>query len=507
MLEAITIDGETGTVAYFDNAFQMVPKERATLAKVVFDNGARVFCTLGAARAAGGVGSGNFGHAGRPGEIGGSAESSLADQREAGITAVGKLLEQAVSEAKFSYDAPTWDDLDGSKKDEIADQWKQNALESGTDIDTSGLDADVISDLRHDNETIVAATEERVAKELSFEDGYADWPQKPALPFDEQNVAPTKHAIDLETLTVDSDTGHGASLVDLEAVRFTDGTPLTPAEQALLQSKWDDAYQQEFDKASEEAFQSEGYYERRNELEYEVINDQWNEMSDEQKYEFGQNAKLIGEDNLSDVASEPSRWKTGTQNDTENDTEYQKTRAVANKLAELRTNQLYQERGLTGKPFDESQYTIKERPSNGTEKNFVAYDSTGKAIASSNTVEQLKENLKAHHADQGANAQALISEVWGRWKNSSANDHSLTFQLAVAKELGGNHRISKEEEARLMSDTTPTEFAQMQAYARAQWETTQYVMRRAGLDHVQGLSRFDAARRSRGQHAARILQG
>ncbi len=41
--ETITIDGKQGTVVYLDKDFQPVPKEHATMAKVVFDDGTRTF--------------------------------------------------------------------------------------------------------------------------------------------------------------------------------------------------------------------------------------------------------------------------------------------------------------------------------------------------------------------------------------------------------------------------------------------------------------------------------
>jgi predicted ABC-type ATPase len=64
--------GHTGEVTYLDANMELTPPELAEWARVEFPNGEIV--TL---RALGGPGSGNFGHAGRPGEVGGSAPDGV----------------------------------------------------------------------------------------------------------------------------------------------------------------------------------------------------------------------------------------------------------------------------------------------------------------------------------------------------------------------------------------------------------------------------------------------
>ena len=48
-LHKVTIDGKQGWLAYFDENFQMVDPDRAVTAKVVFEDGSRVFYTVEAA--------------------------------------------------------------------------------------------------------------------------------------------------------------------------------------------------------------------------------------------------------------------------------------------------------------------------------------------------------------------------------------------------------------------------------------------------------------------------
>lgn len=71
--EAITIDGRSAVVLYLDEQWNPVSASDAVMARVLFEDGSSSFFTSRKARALGGPGSGNFGHKGRPGEVGGSS--------------------------------------------------------------------------------------------------------------------------------------------------------------------------------------------------------------------------------------------------------------------------------------------------------------------------------------------------------------------------------------------------------------------------------------------------
>lgn len=73
--EPITVDGRDGVVVFLDADGQPVDPQSpaAVLARAVFDDGGRATYTVEPKKInLGGEGSGNFGHAGRPGEVGGS---------------------------------------------------------------------------------------------------------------------------------------------------------------------------------------------------------------------------------------------------------------------------------------------------------------------------------------------------------------------------------------------------------------------------------------------------
>lgn len=76
--EPITVDGRAGVMVFLDKDRQPVePSDpTAVVARAVFDDGGSATYQVQPPRHdLGGTGSGNFGHAGRPGEVGGSASS------------------------------------------------------------------------------------------------------------------------------------------------------------------------------------------------------------------------------------------------------------------------------------------------------------------------------------------------------------------------------------------------------------------------------------------------
>jgi DNA topoisomerase-1 len=86
-LQPITIDNQSGYVVYLNDAWESVSADRASLAKVLFDDGRSTFYRVSQRRDLGGAGSGHHGHAGRPGQQGGSATAhfrpATAEQRKA----------------------------------------------------------------------------------------------------------------------------------------------------------------------------------------------------------------------------------------------------------------------------------------------------------------------------------------------------------------------------------------------------------------------------------------
>src|SRR5262252_3847493 len=73
MRQRVSVHGREGIVKYLDDAGAVVSRGQATIAKVFFDDGGVSAYRLVLLEEKGGAGSGNFGHEGRPGQVGGSA--------------------------------------------------------------------------------------------------------------------------------------------------------------------------------------------------------------------------------------------------------------------------------------------------------------------------------------------------------------------------------------------------------------------------------------------------
>jgi hypothetical protein len=92
-------------------------------------------------------------------------------------------------------------------------------------------------------------------------------------------------------------------------------------------------------------------------------------------------------------------------------------------------------------------------------------------------------------------------KLWEAWKGSSTSPDGMLLQVATAEELGGRLSIPiedvKNEASNRYADIGG--YAGVKAYIRAKWETTQYLLDRAGAQELPlyrgiDLKRYDPAR-------------
>ncbi len=85
------------------------------------------------------------------------------------------------------------------------------------------------------------------------------------------------------------------------------------------------------------------------------------------------------------------------------------------------------------------------------------------------------------------------SQLWSDWKGSSTSENGRLLQIAAADELGGrlNAKTSRDLDRHAMVEYANSEFstiggyAGVKAYVRAKWETTQYLLDRAGIKELE----------------------
>ena len=288
----------------------------------------------------------------------------------------------------------------------------------------------------------------------------------------------------------DDEDGH----VELEwgKLRFTNGQELTEDEQEIVRRRWDTAYEKAFEDKLQAEYESERYMERESEARDDASREAWGGLSDSEKLQI-YNDSVAGHGRnyrrqLS--AREPNQWVTGVETGTHTEDNYARTHAIALKLAELRTDELLKARGLAG-PKEKPEYEIRKVTFTNPDKTeYHVYDkATGKNITGTDSEEGAKEDAeewaRLEQSRGKVKTPQMIGNIWDEWKRSSSEGLSMAVQLAAARELGGHHRMTPEEVTEAEQEARPYGgIPVIQAYVRAQWETTQFVMDRAHAGKV-----------------------
>jgi hypothetical protein len=347
-------------------------------------------------------------------------EVHLQKEAKAGIAKVDALLNEAAQTADYTAsDATDWESLSAETRAEAEDKFLDKETEDDSYGDSARETADewVRDQLSEDPDNELSA---RARK--NFEDVLA-----------EKNIS-----IDPASL----DEAHSDGHLDRALLRHADGSEFTREEKVEVSRIWDNAYSEAEDHVRETLEGSDRYLSIADETQREYIQNAWDGMSDNEKFTFAQDYITV---RTPPTPGLPSKWvwdSSGDDGGRSLSTDYDRTRAIANRLAEMRTSQVLQERGLA---------------------NAAGAEGVSGRIADS---------------------------VWSSWKDSSTSDMGLALQYAAADELGGVHRLSKSEIEDAFRATTSfapdpeTGMQRLKAYVRAQWETTQYVLHKANTPEV-----------------------
>ena len=104
----------------------------------------------------------------------------------------------------------------------------------------------------------------------------------------------------------------------------------------------------------------------------------------------------------------------------------------------------------------------------------------------------------------------IARRVWGAWKGDSHSPGGLALQYYAAREIGTNHRLTPKQiesaqeyaaynfvpwdKNQAPADRAALAEKKMRAYIRAQWETTQYILRRANVKELETYRALKLAR-------------
>lgn len=362
--------------------------------------------------------------------------ASLRLQTEAkhGIEAMTRLLPQALKGAEYDEESQAvtdWSDVDSEIQSKVYVSWFDGQMEDADWPDDTDIINDFERDLRRDPPDEFIADVERDTL-ASLEKTFVD-PTQSTLPLDEP--LDLVRRIDPETLVYDEDDGDVAPL-DTSQLRFQSGEELTEREQQQVADAWNAAYREQVQKSIDAFRESDSYSEQITELQNTQIDEKWKDLSDQEKFAVAADEGIEIEGRaieISSPATEPDRWVSGVTDGSRSDENYAKTRAIAKELTFLRTQELIRARALGD------------------------------------------ESFTTDH----------IESVWGHWKGSSTSPMGLALQYASAQEFNGVHRLT---EAQILKARTAAQdfgdgdlgMKRLQAYVRAQWETTQFVMEKSG---------------------------
>jgi hypothetical protein len=434
----------------------------------------------------------------------------LAGHAKAGIAKVETLLPQAIEDADYTGTAKSWSAVDSGVQNEVRQEWENEQYEDGVDVDTSYLDEETKKEVQKDNQALLDQAVEVTVRNLQnvkpFKDTDPTLPMRPPEEWLEEAFTPKEFELHrtLDPDTIDYGEGehedgpHQVAL-DLDALRFTSGEPLTPDEQKMVRDQWDAAYKDAYETALEKAFESNSYSEQRNELEQQQVSDAWDNLSDEEKLDYMRSkGKSVGLD-----TGEPDTWVTGVETGAKENEDYARTHAIALKLTELRTDELRKERGLLDAgPVPTYEIRTRQLESRSgfvgddpnkvvTSTYYTAVTETGRVIAEGYTEQSVKNQADSWASRQSTESSRvgtpeMIEDLWRQWKLSSSEGIALSMQLAAAQEFGGLHRLTPDElKTALDAADEVGGMENIKAYVRAQWEVTQMVMAKAGETKVE----------------------
>lgn len=187
----------------------------------------------------------------------------------------------------------------------------------------------------------------------------------------------------------------------------------------------------------------------------EQLDEYWGGMPDSEKWQAAVDNDLVGHGDDEDDEGHTYTGKLDKlpeKYDPLNDTtgeDYRRTQAVARFMSNERAKQIMMDRGLTHWNKDSNEREMK------------TFDSV---------------------------VAAVDSQLWSAWKSSSTSDEGQLLQLAVAEELGGRlHRKqlqTGDDNLRKFADNDFSSiggYAGLKAYVRAKWETSQFLLDKAGV--------------------------
>lgn len=389
----------------------------------------------------------------------------MAKEADAAVPVLDQLLPKVLERADFSQISginsgpESWYDLDESTRDQVLDAYVKAGLASGL----------------HDNEGKEDA-EEWLEQQIGDPDSeLSDRVRDMALKdFVSKMRSEYDVAIDPDTLEFyNRDLNRSSMELRLSALRTVDGEPLDSAQWADASELFDDVVESSTETVSNDVREnSDEYREVEQKGIRRSISAEFDGMYAAERLEWAKTHDIDGDTVDEDGDSIVRRVQPMQESDDKLPTEwkwerngidYEKTRVIARQMAAQRAADVIRERGL---------------------------GATQIASIVDNTRIDATDDLVSN----------IIGDVWSGWKEDSHSAAGLALQLAVSREFNTVHRLTDDQVTSALNragqvgtifgenpysdEGRERGIARLQAYVRAQWETTQYVMRKADVEHV-----------------------
>jgi hypothetical protein len=370
----------------------------------------------------------------------------------------GKVSVAAPSESPDDDEpvAPdSWDTLSGSQQDDAEEQFQKSNYDSYFQSEVDNWQSETAPD---DARYKVAQDYQSGDETEWVKDAIDGWREdrteegKPDIPYTNEQI--------MDALTIEHDTGHypkekGTSF-DLDEKALA---PQLANQQDLPGIESGITALNTLDRISLIGAISEAFNEQAEDVEKdleppdyladsvkEYMEESWSSMDDDEKYNW-----VLHNTDIVEGASSPAEDVKLNQLPQTFDplekggsaTDYKLTQAIAKKLSIERAAQVLVERGIV------------------------------KDIDAART--------KVENVDR---------ELWSAWKSSSTSNGGKLLQVAVAEELGGKLREHEDLKAQQVIADADTEykaiggFNGVKAYVRGKWETSQYLLDKAGIQTV-----------------------
>ena len=462
----------------------------------------------------GGAGSGNFGHKGRPGEVGGSGEgeggsaeddpyalapdaprggegqgalfqytpesgteAALRMEAEKAITTLDGMLEDAVKDADYAGIEGDWDALDQHAQNVVIEKWADDERTNDY-VEEAGEAAG--REYLHGQLTPTAIFEKGMDEDLK------EWL--------------TEKGIDPESVTFDTGAGvdprlyqspelriNQAALRDLEGNPIGDGALFDEVELVFGREMRAATNDVRYDIEATDAYQ-----EAVSGAENEVMRTEWDAMDDDQRLKIAGTYGMVPTIPVEHEA--PGEWKFDGDM---TDEDYAQTRAVALELSRSRTEDLLTERGvppvtgfdsgveMTNRAMSEkiadtfwSEWKRSSTSPLGVGLQMVVAEEMG-VLASAHITSQQKDFGRA------ALREAFVTESEIKAFRVAHGEKELGPYTAERATDTAWHAEAWRITQAANADAEALGAARAKAYVRAQWETTQYVMEQAGVEEVE----------------------